>query len=142
MAGRCALQAGPILRFADGMVLGAWLPDADRRGSGAKTHALWSEVWGVENAASSVLPAFLTLRLPFPKFSCEPSCRLTFSSLSFSPLLKALPGSINTPVEKCRDSSIFITNGATGRGNSSYLLLRVRVLTTGLFSPTHQGLEE
>lgn len=59
----CTLQAGPILWFADGMVLGARLPDADRRGSGAKTHMLRSEVWGVENAASSVLPTFLTLRL-------------------------------------------------------------------------------
>lgn len=67
----------------------------------------------------------------------------TFISVLLSPLLKVLPGSINPAPEKHRDSSIFITNGAAGGGNNSYLLLRKGFeKITGLFSPTLQRPEE
>lgn len=64
----------------------------------------------------------------------------TFIFVLLSPLLKVLSGSINPALEKRRDSSIFITNGAAGGGNNSYLLLRKGFeKITGLFSLTLQG---
>ena len=100
------------------------------------------QAWGVEMTCSLRTPCLRSL-----------SCLLQVLLRAFlspdtsisvlPPLLKVLTGSINPAPEKHRDSSIFITNGATGGGKNSYLLLRKGFeKITGLFSPALQRPEE
>ena len=102
-----------------------------------------SQAWAVETTCSLHAPCLWSLSCllqVLPRAFLSPD---TFISVLLSPLLKVLAGSINPAPEKHRDSSVFITNGAAGGGNNSYLLLRKGFENiTGLFSPTLQRPEE
>ena len=101
------------------------------------------QAWAVEMTCSLHAPCLWSLSCllqVLPRAFLSPD---TFISVLLSPLLKILAGSINSAPEKHRDSSVFITNGAAGGGNNSYLLLRKGFENiTGLFSPTLQRPEE